>query len=221
MIVSEAEKLLMVLYFTGDSYVCQWLSLEGVLHGINSFDVKTSKSWNTTIFPAFMQPRPTGYGKSYYVSFCVSDHSTNEPVETLTRWCSRQTLLFNRPDQKLIIDRSRDAFHIYDTSLTWKSVDYSLVQHHGNDRVDNILLKIEKEGDADMLVELQPNSKHGLIRSTLAHLPVFNDSTLGAERAPSVRLLGNEMYVVVFKAGCLSVLYFDPDVDIKPDHLQF
>jgi hypothetical protein len=219
-LVNQAEKLLTILHFNVDSYVCHRLSIDGVLHDANSFDVQISNLWNNEMPPILKNTQPTGYCGDYHIDLYVSDDNTHEPVNQWIGSCLRQVLQFSRPDQKLIIDRCSDSFHRYN-SLTWKSIDYSLVKGHGDDKLDKILLKIEKEDDVDLLVELQANSEHGWSRSKLAHLPVADSSTFDTKRITSARLLGNEMYVVVLKTGRLNILYFDPNVKIKPDHIRF
>jgi hypothetical protein len=221
MIVNQTEQLLTIIYFTKESFICQRFSLQGVLHDSTKLDVDVPTNRRAPEIQVFRGAIPTDYCGNYRLPLFVNIHAQNErnasTINALRNqsWC--QTLRLKRPDQKLVVDKVWDFLPAMATRTKWKGVDYSLVQR---DEGNELLLKISQEGVDDLLVELRNDSQCHWVSSTLPR-SAWVGSSLTADPGFSSQILGNEMYIVILKAGRLHVLYFDPDAETGPDHIHF
>jgi hypothetical protein len=129
----------------------------------------------------------------------------------------RQTLQLSRPDQKSIVTKHWDHNLPTNTDLIWKSIEYSILKSEGK---KDMLLRIRKEGVDVQVLEIQNDSKLELVYSTQDTLS-WDSLFPNDPQSRTTRILGNEMYVAILMDGRLRILYFDPDMEIGPDHIQF
>jgi hypothetical protein len=155
------------------------------------------------------------------IDFCQGHHCLitvrGEGAHFLKDYPSRQTLPFTRPDQKLVVDRLWDHCLPLDTCLIWKSVKYSLLKSMGQ---VEILLEARREGVDAVVMELRKDTKHQMFHATQDRSSHEMVALHDSEHLRT-RILGNELYIALLNHGRIHVLYFDPDMETKPNHVLF